>query len=128
MFQFDADVPSIDGGTWTQYRQSRFKIAHVSNMKFQRTLARLQQPHRRKIERGELDPALGKDMFCRAMSEGILLDWENVTDKSGEKVPYSAEKGYVALTKDPEFRDFVSDFAVSIANFRQEEIEAAGND
>lgn len=127
MFQFDADLPTTDSGTWAKYRDSEFKIAHISNMKFQRTLARLQQPHRRKIEQGAMDPAVQKDILCKAMAEGILLDWKKVVDKSGAETAYKPEHGYTALSNDPEFRDFVSDFSMSIANYREEAETELGN-
>lgn len=121
MFQFDADLQSLDTGVWTTFLESKFKIAHISNIRFQRLLAKYQQPHRQKIERGSLDPQTSKDLLCRAMSEGILLDWENVVDGENKPVTYSPQSGFVALTKNVEFREFVTDFATNLANYRDEE-------
>lgn len=128
MFKFDADIPVIEDGVWADYQGSRFLVAHMSNMKFQRALARHQQPYRRKIEQGSIDPQTSKDLVCKAMSEGLLLDWKDVTSKTGESVPYTPQAGYVALSKNPEFRDFISDFAMNLSNFRAEEVEDLGND
>ena len=131
MFKFDADLTSVDTGVWQEFQGSKFLIAHISNSKFQRALARYQQPHRRKIEEGRLDPEINKDMLCRAMAEGILLDWADVTSKSGSKdgvkIEYTTANAYKSLKGNLEFRDFVSDFAISLANFRDAEVEELGN-
>ncbi len=127
MFTFDADVSLIDQGAWVDYQNSKFLIAHMSNLKFQRALARLQQPYRRKIESGTMDPEVSKNLICRAMAEGILLDWKDVRSSSGEvNVPYTVEAGYTALFRNPEFRDFVSDFAMNLSNFRSEAVDSLG--
>lgn len=126
MFQADADITTTDTGVWTEYDGARFLVAHTSNMKFQRSLARLQQPYRRKLEQGTMDPADNKKILCRAMSEGLLLDWE-VKDKTGKSVTYTKEAGELALSKQSDFRDYISDFAMNLANFREEEMQELGN-
>lgn len=126
MFKIDRDLSSIASGVWAQWQGSQFKIAHISNMKFQRALAKLQQPHRLKLEKGTLDPKINRDLVCQAMAEGVLLDWKEVGDANGV-VEYSVETAHTALKNDPEFRDFVSDFASNLANYRDEEVEELGN-
>lgn len=125
---FDADLTTVDTGVWRDFDGSSFLIAHMSTIRFQRSLSRYQQPHRRKIESGTLDPQVSKEITCKAMAEGVLLDWRGVgSKKSGESdVPYSVEAGYKALMGNAEFRDFVSFTAMDLANFRQDEVEELG--
>lgn len=127
MFQFDADLSAIDKGVWTEWSGSRFLIAHISNMRFQRALARFQQPHRKKLETGTLDPQTNRDILCRAMSEAVLLDWDKVVSKSRDTVVYTPENAFKALQSNPEFRDFVAEFATQMANYKSEEVEDVGN-
>lgn len=126
MFKFDADLKTVDSGVWAEFQGARFLIAHISNMRFQRALARYQQPHRRKLESGTLDPQTNRDILCRAMAEGLLLNWDKVQSSAGQETPYSAEVGLVALTKNVELRDFISEFSLNLSNFRDEEIEDLG--
>lgn len=126
MFTIDADLSSIDTGVWRDFGGSKFLIAHISNNNFQRELARLQQPHRRKIESGSMDPIVSKQILCQAMSKYIVLGWDKVVNKAGQPVPYSSDAAYQALLNDPELRDFVADVGQSMANFRTEEVEAMG--
>jgi hypothetical protein len=126
MFQFDADLTSIDSGIWANWSGSKFLIAHISNMRFQKLLARLQQPHRKKLEAGTLDPQINRDILCKAMSEAILLDWDKVKSQSGASTPFSPQAALLALQKNPEFRDFVAEFSTEMANYRAEEVEELG--
>jgi hypothetical protein len=126
MFQFDADLNTIDSGVWAEWSGSKFLIAHISNLKFQKLLARLQQPHRKKLESGGLDPEVNRDILCQALSQTVLLDWDNVGSKAGTKIPYTAQNAFHALQRDPEFRDFVAEFATQIANYRSQEIDELG--
>ena len=128
MFKFDEDVPLTDEGVWIDWNGSKFKIAHTSNMKFQRALARLQQPYKRKLDAGTMDPAKNRQILAQAMSEALLLDWQNVANKEGDVTPYSVDNGHKALIKSEDFRDFVSNFAMNLDNFRSEVVEEMGND
>lgn len=127
MFSIDSDLSAISDGTWTSWRGSKFKIAHISNIRFQRVLAKLQQPFRIKLEKGTLDPKTNRDLVCQAMAEAVLIDWSDVTNSKKESVPYSTEAALQAMQHDPEFRDFVSEFASNIANYRADEVEDMGN-
>lgn len=127
MFKFDADTPNLDTGAWAEFQGSKFLIAHISNMRFQRALARLQQPHRRKLEAGTLDPQMNKDIICKAMAEGVLIGWDKVANSAGQETPYTPAAAFTALSKSPEFRDFVSEFATNLSNFRSEELDDMGN-
>lgn len=123
---FDADLSQVDDGVWKEYDTSSFRIAHISNLKFQRALARLQQPHKRKLQEGTLDPKINQDIVCRAMAEGVLLDWKDVKKRSGELVTYSTENALSLLKRDPSFRDWVTEVATNMANFREEEVQELG--
>ena len=126
MFQFDADLNTIDTGVWAEWSGSKFLIAHISNLKFQKLLARLQQPHRKKLESGGLDPETNRDILCKALSETVLLDWANVSSRAGDRTHFTAQNAFLALQRDPEFRDFVADFATQMANYRAQEVEEMG--
>jgi hypothetical protein len=125
MFNIDTDFSLADQGVWATFMGSDFLIAHTSSMRFQRTLARLQQPHRKKIETGTLDPQQSRDILCKAMSEALLLDWRKVSGRSGD-VPYSPDAAYQALVKNPELRDFVTEFSMNLQNYRNEEVDGLG--
>ena len=96
-------------------------------MKFQRALSRLQQPYRKKLAEGLLDPKVNQEIVAQAMAEGVILNWRGISKKSGESVAYSKEAAAELLQRDPDFRDWVSDVAMNMANFREEEVQELGN-
>lgn len=124
--KFDADLSAVDAGTWREYDDSKFLIAHISNLKFQRALARLQQPHKRKLQEGTLDPKINQQIVCQAMAEGVLLNWRDMTTVDGSEVEYSQENAAKLLQRDPAFRDWVTDVSTNMANFRAEEVKELG--
>jgi len=128
MLNVDETVPLADAGVWTNFDGSDLLIAHSSNLRFQRTFTRLHQPHRKRIDNGTLDPKLGKELMCKAMADGLLIDWKNVVDGKGVDVPYSQDMAFKLLMNNHELREYVSDFSANLSNFRQEAVEELGND
>lgn len=126
-FNVDEDVSLTEDGVWVEYEDSKFKIAHASNLVFQKELARLQAPHRRKIEEGKLDMEIQRTILCKAMAKGLVRDWDKVVNKAKEPVPYSEAQCAQVLVKNTAFRQFVTDFAADLANFREETLEEVGN-
>jgi hypothetical protein len=127
MIVIDNDNSLIESGVWADFGGSQFLVAGYNNPKFQRTLSRLQAPHRRKIEKGNLDPVEGKSILCKALAEGILLDWKDVCKKDGTKVKYDPELGATALANNEDLREFIQEFAMDLGNFKAQEEELEGN-
>ena len=123
----DSPVSQLDDGVWTDYQNIKVKIAYATNTKFMRTKQRLEQPFRRKIESGQMDPADQKKILCQSMGEAILVDWDGVKNKAKEDVPYSKKAATQALMFDEAFRDFVMSYSMELGNFKTEEEEHEGN-
>lgn len=128
MLNVDDTVPLADDGVWTTFDGSELLIAHSSNLRFQRTFTRLHQPHRKRIENGTLDPKIAKELMCKAMADGLLINWRKVTDSKGADVAYSPELAFKLLMNNHELREYVSEFAGNLSNFRAEAVEELGND
>jgi len=64
------------------------------------------------------------NIYCKALSEYVLLDWDNVANAKGENVPYSQEAAMQVLKSNEEFRDFVADIAGNQAMYETEFKEA----
>jgi len=125
---FDLDKTTAEqesNGVWTDFNGGKFRIAHTNNMVFQREIARLQAPYRKKIDKGTLDPKIQLEIMCKAMARGILLDWKNVGSK-GQEIPYNEDSAISVLTLNSDLREYIQDFALDLENFRQEEIEDTG--
>lgn len=122
----NAKNDKITEGTWESFGGSEFLICHSSNLKFQRIFARLQAPHRLKLEKGSLDPAISKDIVCKAFSQALILDWRSVVDSEGNQVPFSVDSAYEALNNNPDLVEFVQEVSNNLAYFKNDEVEALG--
>ena len=126
MFVIDKDTTPQTEGVWTKFGEAEFKIRHISNLDFQRCVLRLQQPYKRKIDNGTLDPSVSKDIICKAMGTYVLVDWKRVGDKSGAELAFSPELSYSALLNNEDLREFVSTFSMNLDNYQQEELANLG--
>lgn len=116
-------VESIEQGTWVDYEGSKLKIAYAASPNFMRIRQKLEQPHRRKIESGTMDPVEHKTLITRAMSKGLLLDWKGVLDAKGQPAPFSQELAYQAMSYDEDLREFVMEVAVNLQNFKSQSLK-----
>jgi len=126
MFIIDSKENEVQKSAWAKYRGGEFQIAPTSSIAFQRAFSRLQAPHRKKIEKGTLDPQVSQEISCQALAETILLDWRGVGDSKGAEIPYTVEGGFNLMVKMPDLREFIQEFALDIENFRAEETKAMG--
>jgi len=105
-------------GVWATYSEGvRFKIARAGNPNFLRISDRLEAPHRKAIQRGKLSTEKQLDIQCRAMAEGILLDWEGIATEEGD-LEYNVDNATAVLRHNMDVRDFVLEFATEQENFR----------
>lgn len=107
-----------------------FKIARAggANRKFTKRLQQLLKPHQYAFDRGTMDPETQDKIFVRAISEHIVLGWENINDPSGEPIPYSVDACANLLESLPELREMIYTEANNISNFiDQERVQSAKN-
>jgi hypothetical protein len=55
----------------------------------------------------------------------VIVDWDGIYDRDGQKIPYSKEKALELLKRLPALRDAVLICAQDIDNFRIEDAEEA---
>lgn len=126
MIVVNQNTDALTRGTWVDYGGSQFLIAHSSSLKFQRVFARLQAPHRSKIEKGTLDPAISKEMVCKAFSQAIILDWKEVIDSDGKDVEFTQDMAYQALMSNPDLVEYIQEASNNLAFFKAEELDTLG--
>jgi len=86
------------------------------------------RPVKKQIQNSTLSPEENESLLCAAMAEGLLLDWEGVgriDEATGKAVAmgYSVENAKQVLQENYELREFVSEFADSLDNFKREYVE-----
>lgn len=128
MINLDENPLETEDGVWSPpLKKVEFLVSHVSNIEFQNKLARLQQPFAKLIEKRKLAPSKQRDILCKAMSGTILRGWRGaLVNSKGEEVKFSEEHAEKLLLNNIEVREFVTDFAAEIDNYRQEEADEVG--
>lgn len=126
MINVDNSNQKQSEGVWTSFGDSEFKVGASSSTKFQRFLNRLQAPHRKKIEKGTLDPKISKEILCKAMAGGLLIDWKDVVDANKKPVDFSIDMAERALLNNDDLREYLLDFAQDQENYRTEEAQELG--
>jgi len=111
---------------WGTFEGGEFLIGYAGNPRFLRVFNRLQQPYRKKIEKGTLDPVIQREITCQAVAEGLLFGWKNITNNKGEDIDFDVEVAKFALLNNPDLRDFVQEFAMDLDNYRKEEVKDMG--
>lgn len=117
------DEVKQEEGIWKSYGGAQFLIAYARNNQFVKTLNRLRKPYQKQIDKGTLDTKIADGIYCESMASGLLLDWKDVYDDTGDKIAYSKEIAKAALMNDPDFREFISEVSTELENYRKEDIE-----
>jgi hypothetical protein len=101
------------------------KRAGGANREFLETFRRLTAPHRKVIDRGMLDAETDHTIAIRCYAQAVVIGWRGVV-VNGEPVDFSRENFIRVMTALPELWRVVYEEAQNAANFREEEIAAAG--
>lgn len=120
----DVGIINEDGST------PEFKLARMgkTNKRYTKTLNRVTRPHERAIQLGTMNEAVAERLFREVFVDAILLDWRNVQDREGKKLPFNRDNALKLLTDLPELYDELQDKAKKSATFRAEALDdAAGN-
>lgn len=134
MIDVDHNPVETEEGVWTEFKGTKLLIAHVSNMAFQRKLARLQQPYAKKIEKGTLSPDIQKDILCKAMAGTVLKDaafvkrGDDWTPENKTYVPiaFTEKLAEQVIANQIDVREFITAYSDNLDNYRQEEAEELG--
>ena len=134
-YQTDLDLET-DGIEYEPVEGVIIKIARAggANKKYERVMESLTQPHRRKIQRDDLDPEVAMSIAQKAFARAVVLDWSGVTyddlgDDRGEvTAPYSPTNCELLFKQLPDIFTEIREIANNAVMFRRKELEEdAGN-
>lgn len=133
---FKADSKAEKEGVWLEYgdgadgKPVRIRVARAggSNNAYTKRLEALVKPHRRQIQTETIDAELVQKMLKQAYAETVVLAWENVTDESGNALPFSAANVVKLFNDLPDLWLDVQEQAQRAALYRADILAAeAGN-
>lgn len=127
--KFQTNKSAEEEGVWVDVdgNGTKIKVARINNPRYKKYFQKITKPYKRQIRNGTLAEELAEKLLVDALANTILIDWQGFT-RGGEPFPYSVDNARSFLQESADFRDFVSDAANEMENFRAEELEdARGN-
>ncbi len=122
---FETETDAEVGGTWIDIGPSKFKLARAggANENFMKTAAKRLKPFQSAIDSL---PRKAADELARGIFiDTVLLDWKDVTDRSGKVIPYSREAATKLFTDLPNLFIALQNEANKMSNFTKSNLEAA---
>src|SRR6185436_7183230 len=122
--KFQTSKSAEEEGIWVDVdgNGTKVKVARINNARYKKYFQKITKPYKRQIRNGTLAEELAEKLLVDALANTILLDWKGFT-KEGADFPYSVDNARSFLQESADFRDFVSDAANEMENFRGEELE-----
>lgn len=127
--KFQTNKSAEEEGVWVAVdgNGTKIKVARINNARYKKYFQKITKPYKRQIRNGTLAEELAEKLLVDALANTILLDWQGFT-RGEEAFPYSVDNARAFLSESADFRDFVSDAANEMENYRAEELEdARGN-
>lgn len=122
---FETETDAEVSGTWIDIGPSKFKLARAggANENFLKTAAKRIKPFQSALE--SLPKKAADEMAQGIFVDTILLDWQNVTDRSGQEIPYSRDAAKKLLQDLPNLFIALQAEANKMSNFTKSNLEAA---
>ena len=95
------------------------------NHKFRTVFSQKMKPYQRRFDNGTLDDETAQQILIEAYAEAVIKDWHGVTDAEGNKLDCTVENIVKLFTDLPDLFSDVQEQAQNVANFRQDNKEAA---
>jgi hypothetical protein len=101
----------------------RFRLARAGrrNKSYAKAMEKATKPYRAILN--ELDAKTDDKITATALSEAVILDWENTQLEEGVNVPYSKQAAFDLLVSLPDLCDMVNKLAWDQNTFREERLE-----
>jgi hypothetical protein len=125
---YSTDKQSVEDGIWVEVQPGvRFKVRSEQSVKVREWAARRAKGQRQLIVAGGgiLPPHLQDKNEVDQCAQATVVDWEGVSDRQGNPVPFSKEACTELVTELPALRRDLLYLARTDETFRPEEVTAA---
>lgn len=125
---FETNESLEQAGIVVDYGDFKFTLARAggSNRKYTALVQKRLRPYRKRILTDAMDPQLAHRILAECFAETVVLDWEGVTDRAGNPLPFSRESCIQLLVDLPELFAELQEQAVGAGNFLRVQREEDG--
>ena len=124
-FETNKDVEAGEGITLDYGSAGKFKIhrAGGANQKFKNYTQAKMKPYTRQIQQGTLDEAVATDLNADIFSRTVIVDWEGVTGRDGQPLPFTIENCKQLLLDLPDLFADIQRAAQDASLFRKQVVD-----
>lgn len=101
----------------------RIARAGGANSQYTRLMEARVKPYRRQIQNETIEKTMVEKMLREVYAETIVLGWENVTDETGEELPFTVQNCIKLFEDLPDLFQDIQDQSQRAALFREEVLE-----
>ena len=94
------------------------------NTAYEKAIEAVMKPYRRQIRQNMLEEGKAQELEAVAYARGVILDWEGVTDESGNNLDCTEDNIVKLFTDLPDLFVEVKQQATDLSNFRREAQES----
>lgn len=127
---FGTDKDLEQKGVWFEVSPGvRFLCSRMGSMNktYKRILSKKMKPHTRQYQQGTLDTELGENLVMDAFIEGVLLDWENVTDRENKPLEFNFNNAKWLFMELPDVYKMLTEESERASNYLEKEALESGN-
>lgn len=101
----------------------RIARAGGANSQYTRLMEARVKPYRRQIQNETIEKTMVEKILREVYAETIVLSWENVTDETGEELPFTVQNCIKLFEDLPDLFQDIQDQSQRAALFREEVLE-----
>lgn len=121
--QYKTDTSLEEDGISIEFDGFSVTIRRASSKTSMDVRKRLEAPYVKVMRGRDLPPKLAEEILIKHLAEGIIVDWEGVTDESGKTLEATTENKIKVLTDLPDFRAELIGLAIERDLFKAEQDE-----
>lgn len=125
---YETDTSLEEEGVWVEIGGGvNVKVAALGNKNHQKAMEKMFAPYKAQRRNGSLDAEIEEDIHTKAIAKAVLVDWEGVTDREGDILPYNFENAYKILADESlkRFKGNILFLAKEAETFKKQEQEEA---
>ena len=108
-------------GIWVDFGGGvKVRLTRASSNRSREVRRRLERQHARKMRNQDIPPEIMEKLLIEQLAQAIVLDWDGVTDLSGNSVPCDEQHRRQVFTDFPDFREDVMSASLTKETFLDE--------
>ena len=106
----------IEGVPFVYYGVT-FTVARSGNNEFKKVFREKMKPYKDEFDNGRMSEEQSNEIMIHCVASAILVNWEGLTDESGNEIPYNYQNAVELLSDDKDCYDAIMAHSENIENY-----------